>query len=193
MISRAPRIYLYRPRDARSPARGRVDSLVKLGDLAPDFKLDGTDGKSHTLADYKGKWVVLFFFPKAFTSVCQSEVTEFSKRAADFAKHSAVVLGCSADSDASQKAWAKHLGGLNLTLLSDLRKDAGRKYGVLLEEKGYHFRGTFIIDPDGKIRWILLSEPKVGRSMEESLRTLEALQTGKPCPAEWHEGQPTLD
>jgi peroxiredoxin (alkyl hydroperoxide reductase subunit C) len=166
--------------------------MVRVGDPAPDFKLKGTDGKEHALANYKGKWVVLFFFPKAFTTVCQSEVAEFSKRSGDFAAAHAVVLGCSVDSDAALKAWAKHLGGLNITLLADLKKDVGRRYGVLLDHEGYHLRGTFLIDPEGRIRALTMNETETGRSMEESLRTLQALQTGASCPAEWRPGQPTL-
>ena len=165
--------------------------MVRLGEPAPDFQLKGTDGKVHALADYKGKWVVLFFFPKAFTTVCQSEVAEYSKRSADFAEAGAVVVGCSVDSDASQKAWVKQLGGLNINLLSDLKKEAGRRYGVLLDQEGYHLRGTFIIDPEGKLRALSVHETKVGRSMEESLRTLKAIQSGASCPAEWRPGQPT--
>lgn len=166
--------------------------MVRVGDPAPDFKMKGTDGKEHTLAEYKGKWVVLFFFPKAFTGVCQSEVAEFSKRSADFASAGAAVLGCSADSDASQKAWAKHLGGLNIALVSDIKKDVGRRYGVLQEHEGVHLRGTFLIDPEGKVRSLMMNEGKTGRSMAEALRTLKAIQTGAACPAEWQPGQPTL-
>jgi peroxiredoxin 2/4 len=166
--------------------------MVRVGDPAPDFKLKGTDGKEHSLASYKGKWVVLFFFPKAFTTVCQSEVAEFSKRSADFAAANAVVLGCSIDSDAALKAWAKHLGGLNITLLADLKKDVGRRYGVLLDHEGYHLRGTFLIDPEGRIRGLTMNETETGRSMQESLRTLQALQTGASCPAEWRPGQATV-
>src|SRR5690242_10749027 len=166
--------------------------MVRVGDPAPDFKLKGTDGKEHALADYKGKWVVLFFFPKAFTTVCQSEVAEFSKRSGDFAASNAVVLGCSIDSDASLKAWAKHLGGLNITLLADLKKDVGRRYGVLLDHEGFHLRGTFLIDPEGKVRSLTMNETKTGRSMEETLRTLRAAQTDGFCPAEWQPGQPML-
>jgi alkyl hydroperoxide reductase subunit AhpC len=151
--------------------------------------MKGTDGKAHALGDYKGKWLVLFFFPKAFTTVCQSEVAEYSKRSADFAAAGAVVLGCSVDSDAAQKAWTKQLGGLNINLLSDLKKDAGRRYGVLLDHEGYHLRGTFIIDPEGNLRALAVNETKVGRSMEESLRTLRAIQSGESCPAEWRPGQ----
>lgn len=166
--------------------------MVRVGDPAPDFKMKGTDGKEHSLGDYKGKWVVLFFFPKAFTSVCQTEVAEYSKRSADFAAASAAVLGVSVDSDSAQKAWVKHLGGLNITLLSDLRKDVGRRYGVLLDHEGFHLRGTFIIDPDGRVRALTMHETNIGRSMDESLRTLKAVQTGRPCPAEWAPGEPTL-
>ena len=152
--------------------------------------MKGTDGKHHALADYKGKWVVLFFFPKAFTSVCQSEVAEYSRRSAEFAEAGAVVVGCSIDTDASQKAWVKQLGGLNINLLSDVKREAGRRYGVLLDAEGHHLRGTFIIDPEGKVRALTMHETEVGRSMEESLRTLKAIQSGASCPAEWKPGQP---
>jgi peroxiredoxin 2/4 len=164
--------------------------MVKVGEQAPDFQMKGTDGKPHALADYKGKWVVLFFFPKAFTSVCQSEVNEYSRRSAEFAEAGAVVVGCSIDTDAAQKAWVKQLGGLNINLLSDVKKEAGRRYGVLLDSEGYHLRGTFIIDPEGKVRAMVVNETLVGRSMEESLRTLKAIQSGGSCPAEWQPGQP---
>jgi len=152
----------------------------------------GTDGKDHALEEFRGRWVVLFFFPKAFTTVCQSEVMEFSRRAGDFAQADAVVLGCSIDSDASQRAWAKHLGGLNIALLSDIKRDAGRRYQVLNENDGYHLRGTFFIDPQGQVRGAAVQEIRVGRSVEETLRTLKAMQTGASCPAEWKPGQPTL-
>ena len=163
---------------------------MRIGEPAPDFDLKGTDGKRHALADYKGKWVVLFFFPKAFTSVCQSEVAEYSRRSAEFAEAGAVVVGCSIDTDAAQKAWVKQLGGLNINLLSDVKKEAGRRYGVMLDSEGYHLRGTFIIDPEGKLRALAVNETLVGRSMEESLRTLKAIQSGQSCPAEWKPGQP---
>jgi alkyl hydroperoxide reductase subunit AhpC len=165
--------------------------MLKPGDPAPDFQMKGTDGKQHALADYKGKWVVLFFFPKAFTSVCQSEVAEYSKRSAEFAEAGAVVVGCSIDTDAAQKAWVKQLGGLNINLLSDIKREVGRRYGVLHDHEGYHLRGTFIIDPEAKLRALVVNETKVGRSMEESLRTLKAIQSDASCPAEWRPGQPT--
>lgn len=166
--------------------------MLKLGDPAPDFRMKGTDGKEHALGEYKGKWVVLFFFPKAFTTVCQSEVAEYSKRAGDFASAGAVVLGCSVDSDSAQKAWIRHLGGLNFLLLSDLKKEAGRRYGVLSEHDGYHLRGTFILDPEARLRAFTMYETDTGRSIAESLRALQAIQTGQSCPAEWTPGMPTL-
>lgn len=170
---------------------------VTLGHPAPEFEVDAVVGKGEfkkiRLADYKGKWVVLFFYPLDFTFVCPTEITAFSKRTADFAKLNAVVLGGSTDSKFSHKAWIeKDLGPLEYPLFADFTKEVACKYGVLREEMGVANRGVFLIDPEGKLRYSLVHDLGVGRSVDEVLRVLAALQTGANCPAEWKPGQKTL-
>ncbi len=168
---------------------------AKVGQCAPEFTLEGVVGedfKNISLSDYKGKWVVLFFYPLDFTFICPTEITEFSKRDGDFKALKAQVLGVSIDSKFSHKAWLKDLGKLNYPLLSDVTKEVSRQYGVLLEDKGFALRGTFIIDPEGKVRYQLVHDLGIGRSIEEILRVLNALQTGELCPVEWKPGKKTL-
>ncbi|MCR4319153.1 MAG: peroxiredoxin [Candidatus Brocadiaceae bacterium] len=168
---------------------------IKVGQNAPEFTLQGVVGdkfKDVCLDEYKGKWVVLFFYPLDFTFICPTEITEFSKRDSEFKALSAQVLGVSIDSVFSHNAWLKELGNLNYPLLSDITKEVSRKYGVLLEDKGIALRGTFIIDPEGKLRYQLVHDLGIGRSIEEILRVLRALQTGELCPVEWKPGKKTL-
>ena len=168
---------------------------TKVGQNAPEFTLQGVVGdkfKDVCLDEYKGKWVVLFFYPLDFTFICPTEITEFSKRDNEFKSLSAQVLGVSIDSVFSHKAWLKELGILNYPLLSDITKEVSRKYGVLLEDKGFALRGTFIIDPEGKLRYQLVHDLGIGRSVEEILRVLRALQTGELCPVEWKPGKKSL-
>ncbi len=168
---------------------------IKVGQNAPEFTLQGVVGdkfKDVCLDEYKGKWVVLFFYPLDFTFICPTEITEFSKRDSEFKALNAQVLGVSIDSVFSHKAWLKELGNLNYPLLSDITKEASRKYGVLMEEKGIALRGTFIIDPEGKLRYQLVHDLGIGLSIEEVLRVLRALQTGELCPVEWKPGKKTL-
>ncbi|HHT9125126.1 MAG TPA: peroxiredoxin [Candidatus Brocadiia bacterium] len=170
--------------------------MVKIGALAPDFKLEGYYNdkiKDFSLKDYKGKWIVLFFYPLDFTFVCPTEVTEFSKRYSEFKKVNAEVLGVSVDSVYSHKDWVEKIGGLKYPLLSDFKKEASRNYEVLVEEKGFALRATFIIDPDGVFKYFVMSDVSVGRSVSEILRILNALQTGKLCPVEWKPGEKTLN
>ncbi len=166
-------------------------SLIQVGQQAPEFKLEGTGGQVR-LSECKGKWTVLFFYPLDFTFVCPTEVTEFSKRIAEFKKLNAVVLGCSVDSVHSHKAWIKSLGGLDYPLLSDFNKQVSRQYGVLLEEKGHALRATFIIDPEGILRFMQVNDNNVGRNVTEILRVISALKTGELCQVEWKPGDKTL-
>lgn len=170
--------------------------FVQVGKSAPDFKLDALDNdefKKISLSDYKGKkWVILLFYPLDFTFVCPTEVLEFSKHAVDFEKMDAVILGASIDSIYSHKAWLKELGKLNYPLLSDITQDVAREYGILIEEKGHALRGLFIVDPDGILRYQVVHDLNVGRSVQETLRVLNALQSGELCPIEWKPGQKTL-
>jgi len=171
--------------------------MVTLGQKAPDFSLKALVGKGDfadvSLSDYRGKWVVLFFYPLDFTSVCPTEIREFSKREPEFRKMNTAVLGCSVDSVYSHKAWmSTTLGAINFPLLSDLARETSRQFGALLEEQGFATRATFIIDPEGRIQYALYQNDQVGRSVSETLRILDALQTGQSCPVEWKRGDPTL-
>jgi alkyl hydroperoxide reductase subunit AhpC len=174
----------------------RAPQQAQVGRPAPQFEAEGVNGKgefkNYALSDYKKKWVVLFFYPLDFTFICPTEITGFSKRYDEFEKLDAVVLGCSTDSVHSHKAWLKDLGELHYPLLSDMNHAISRDYGVLIPEKGISLRGTFIIDPDGVLRYALYHDLGVGRSVGEVVRVLNALQTGELCPVEWHPGEKTL-
>jgi len=170
-----------------------METLV--GKQAPDFKLQGVsheEFKDYKLSDMKGKWVVLFFYPLDFTFICPTEITGFSKMDEEFKKLNANVLGVSTDSVHSHKAWLKDLGPLNYPLLSDMNHKVSQDYGVLLEDEGIALRGTFVIDPDGFVRYALYHDNGVGRSVKETLRVLTALQTGELCPMDWEPGKATL-
>ncbi len=149
--------------------------------------------KTVSLADYKGKWVVLFFYPRDFTFICPTEITGFSDKESEFKKRNAVVLGASTDSEFVHKAWfEKDLPNVKFPIIADTTHVWSRTLGVLKEEEGLAFRGTFIIDPTGVLRWISISDTSVGRSIEETVRTLSALQTGELCPVGWKPGMKTL-
>lgn len=177
-------------------------SLVQK--TAPDFTADavvGTDFKTVTLSAYKGKWVVLFFYPLDFTFVCPTEITAFSDHCEEFKKLGAEVLGVSVDSKFSHLAWVNTdrkqggLGKLNFPLVSDIKKTIAADYGVLLDA-GIALRGLFIVNPEGKIQYELVHDLGIGRNVEEVLRVLEALQTvaktGEVCPANWSKGAKTM-
>lgn len=169
--------------------------MIKVGKLAPEFRLEalvGTEFKDVALRDYKGKWVVLYFYPLDFTFICPTEITEFNDRYEEFTKLKAEVLGCSTDSVHSHKAWMQQLGGLKYPLLSDNTHEVSRAYDVLIEEKGIALRGVFIIDPEGMLRWAAIHDLSVGRNVDEVLRILNALQSGQLCPVGWKPGQQTL-
>ncbi len=167
-----------------------------VGKKAPDFKTQAVVGdgevKEISLGDYKGKWVVLFFYPADFTFICPTEITEFSKRDAEFKELNAVVLGCSTDSKHSHKAWIKGgLGRLNHALLADFNKTIARDYDCL-EPDGVAQRATFIIDDKGTIVQASYNSDLLGRSVGETLRLLQAAQTGERCPVDWKPGAKTL-
>jgi peroxiredoxin (alkyl hydroperoxide reductase subunit C) len=167
--------------------------MPMINQPAPQFTtqavVDGGDVKTINLADYKGKYVVLFFYPLDFTFVCPTEITQFREKLADFTKEGAVVLGCSVDSVHSHKRWLKDdLGDLGYPLLADLTKRISRDYGVLLEDAGIATRGTFIIDPDQKIQYMGIHNTNVGRDANEIFRVLSGLKTGELCGAGWKKG-----
>ncbi len=170
--------------------------LAMVGRPAPEFDVEtaitGGEFSRAKLSNYKGKWLVLFFYPLDFTFVCPTEITEFSKRSDEFKALDAEVLGGSTDSVHSHKAWLKELGDLNFPLFSDMSHDMSFDYGVLIQDEGITLRGTFIIDPEGVLRYALYHDLGVGRSVSETLRVLQALQTGELCPVGWEKGGNTL-
>jgi len=169
--------------------------MIQVGQQAPDFALEGIKDSQFIeikLSDCRGKWVVLFFWPLDFTFICPTEILEFSRRVKEFEELDAVILGASTDSKYAHMAWTKDIGNINFPMLSDLTKEVSRSYGILLEGQGIALRGTFIIDPQGKIEYQLVHNLNVGRSVDETLRVLKALQTGQLCPVEWEPGKETL-
>lgn len=182
-------------------AYDQPQKIAKVGEAAPPFTLDAwvgmTPGKEFrqiSLSDYRGKWVVLFFYPADFTFVCPTEIKGFNDALAEFQKLDAVILGASTDSKFSHLAWVKRgdLGELRYPLLSDFKKETARRYGCLDEKEGVTLRALYIIDPEGVLQYQVVHNLDVGRSVEETLRVLEALQTGSLCPLGWKPGQKTL-
>lgn len=169
-----------------------------VGQKAPIFNMatatgDGKDFGRVSLEDYKGKWLVMFFYPLDFTFVCPTEITGYSKRYEEFKALGADVLGVSVDSEHSHKAWINgDLGQLAFPLASDMTKQVSQDYGVLIEEAGIALRGLFIIDPEGDVKYSTVHDLNVGRSVDETLRVLKALQTGGLCPIDWTEGEDLL-
>jgi len=169
----------------------------EVGSLAPPFTLDAVvnlEFKKISLSDYKGKWVVLFFYPADFTFVCPTEIKGFNKSLAEFNKANAEVLAISVDSKFSHLAWIKSgaLDKLEYPLLSDFSKQISRDYAVLDMVTSTARRGLFIIDPDGVIQYRVVHSDKVGRSVEETLRVLKAMQTEELCPINWKPGDKTI-
>lgn len=178
-----------------------------IGQKAPVFKGKAVIGgnadnlhpgnafKDISLEDYKGKWVVLFFYPLDFTFVCPTEIEEFGKNYEEFKKINSEVIACSTDSQFSHLAWrSSHPGLKNLPypMLADFTGETARKYEILKEETGYALRGLYLIDPDGVLQYSVIHPEAVGRSSKEILRVLQALQSGKQTPCNWEPGDDTL-
>lgn len=153
------------------------------------------------LTNYRGKYVVLFFYPLDFTFVCPTEIIAFSDRVNEFHQRGCEVIGVSVDSQFSHLAWIKMprteggLGGLKYPLVADLTKSISKDYGVLLDG-GVALRGLFLIDKGGIVRHITINDLPLGRSVDETLRVLDALQyfekNGEVCPADWKPGKATI-
>lgn len=171
-------------------------STVKVGTSAPDFSAQAYQAgefKNVSMKDYAGKWVVLFFYPLDFTFVCPTEIKAFGDNEAKFKELGCSIVGCSTDSTHSHKAWfERDLPTVKYPILADTNHLVSKSYGVLIEDQGIALRGTFIIDPKGVLQWMNVSALNVGRSVDDVLRTVSALQTGELCPADWKPGQKTL-
>jgi len=169
---------------------------MKIGEQVPNLTLKAYQTgqfKKISLGDYKGKWVVLFFYPLDFTFVCPTELKAFAAKQLDFDNLNAVILGASTDSEHSHKAWfERDLQSVQYPILADTTHQLSRTFDVLKEDEGIAYRGTFLIDPEGILRYSVVSDLNVGRSVEETLRVLQALQTGALCPIDWKPGDQTL-
>jgi peroxiredoxin (alkyl hydroperoxide reductase subunit C) len=170
---------------------------------APDFKgkaVVGHEFKDLSLSQYKGKWLILFFYPLDFTFVCPTEIIDFSEKVAEFKKLNAEIVGCSVDSEFTHLAWINTprkeggLGKIEYPLLSDLNKEIAQAYGVLAG--GVALRGLFIINPKGQVAYEVVHDLSVGRNPDETLRVLAAFQyvekTGEVCPSSWKPGEKTM-
>lgn len=171
-------------------------SAIKVGALAPEFKAKAYVAgqfKDVSLKDFSGKWVCLFFYPLDFTFVCPTEIRSFAEHEAEFKELGCQVIACSTDSEHSHKAWfERDLAQVKYPVLADTAHRISRDYGVLMEDAGIALRGTFLIDPKGTLQWMTVNALNVGRSVEEIVRTLQALKTGELCPSDWKPGKPTL-
>jgi peroxiredoxin 2/4 len=178
-------------------------TLAKVGQPAPDFNMPSTKNmetlaENVTLSDYKGKWLILLFYPLDFTFVCPTELTAFSDRLDELNGIGAEVIGVSTDSVHSHRAWIKTprdqngVADLQYPLASDIGGKLAAKYNILVEEEGIALRGLFIINPEGVLQYAVVHDLNIGRSVDETLRVLQGLQTGGLCAADWTPGQENL-
>jgi peroxiredoxin (alkyl hydroperoxide reductase subunit C) len=172
---------------------------VTVGSEVPDlivsaYRRDAGEPEPYTLRQHRGRWVVLFFYPRDFTFVCPTELHDFARLQGEFATHDTIVVAASTDSYWSHRAWFETepmLATVTYPVIADTAHALTRVFGVLLED-GAAQRATFVIDPRGVVRAVTISDLNVGRSAQETLRVVQALQTGALCPAAWRPGQPTL-
>jgi peroxiredoxin 2/4 len=178
---------------------------VLVGKSAPDFKAEAVvngDFKTISLSDYRGKYVLLFFYPLDFTFVCPTELHAFQDKLDQFKKLNTEVLGVSIDSKFSHLAWLNTkrddggIEGVKYPIISDLNKTIARDYDVLIPNDGVALRGAFLIDKTGKVRQQTINDLPLGRNIDEFLRLVEALQYheehGEVCPANWKKGEKTM-
>jgi peroxiredoxin (alkyl hydroperoxide reductase subunit C) len=176
-----------------------METLV--GKKAPYFEAEaaiGSDFKKLSLNDFKGKYVLLFFYPLDFTFVCPTELHAFNEKLEEFKKRNCEIIGCSVDSQFSHHAWLKTsktvggIEGVKYPILADIHKTIARSYGTLFEDGGVAFRGTFLIDKNGVVQHASINNLPLGRNVDEYIRLLDASQfheeNGEVCPANWKKG-----
>lgn len=176
--------------------------MLTIGDKFPAFDLQAVvsidPAKAFTRISSgsdKGKWKIVFFWPKDFTFVCPTEIAAFGKLAGDFADRDAVVYGVSTDSEFVHLAWRQNhadLKALPIPMLADIKRELSTALGVLDRNEGVAMRATFVVDPEGVIRFVSVNDLNVGRNPQEVLRVLDALQTDELCPCNWQKGQDVL-
>ena len=176
--------------------------MLGVGDKFPEFSVKATvstdpksDFKDINNSSYQGKWLVFLFYPKDFTFVCPTELKGFGEKDGEFKKRNAQVLAASTDSEFVHLAWRQHepdLKDLPYPMLADIKRELSASLGILDINEGVAQRATFIVDPEHTIRFAYVTDLSVGRSPDEVLRVLDALQTKELCPCNWQKGDKTL-
>ncbi|MFP5206597.1 MAG: peroxiredoxin [Acidobacteriota bacterium] len=176
--------------------------MLTVGEKFPSFEVVATVDTDSSKAfqtitneSYPGKWKVYFFWPKDFTFVCPTEIAAFGEMNKEFQQRDAQVLGGSTDSEFVHLAWRNShpdLKNLPFPMLADIKRDLSEQLGILDLKAGVCLRATFIVDPQGVIRFVSVNDLAIGRNPQEVLRVLDALQTGGLTPCNWHKGQETL-
>ena len=176
--------------------------MLTIGDRVPAFNLQAVVSTDQDEAfasidnsSHPGKWKVIFFWPKDFTFVCPTEIAAFGKLNAEFNDRDAVIYGASIDSEFVHLAWRRShpdLKNLPFPMLADIKRELSQGFGVLDRQSGVALRATFIVDPEGVIRFVSVNDMSVGRNPEEVLRVLDALQTDELCPCNWQKGDEFL-
>ena len=188
---------------ATATATENTTTIAKVGQPAPDFNMPSTKDietlkENVKLSDYKGKWLILLFYPLDFTFVCPTELINFSDRLGELNGVGAEVLGVSTDSVHSHRAWLKTpqdqngIAGVKYPIASDVGGKLARQYNILVDEANIALRGLFIINPNGILQYSVVHDLNIGRSVDETLRVLQGLQTGGMCAADWKPGQENL-
>jgi len=181
-----------------------ANSVLSVGSVLPEFKKkavvsleDGKEFTDITSEDHKKakQWLVLFWYPKDFTFVCPTEIAEFNKHYEDFRDRDAQLVSASTDSEYVHLAWRKDhkdLRDLKFPMIADTSKSLAESLGILTDDEKVAYRTTYIVDPEGVIRWVQVNDLNVGRNVDEVIRVLDALQTDELCPCNWHKGEATL-
>src|ERR1700727_1065834 len=185
-------------------------ALLTIGDQFPAYRLTALVGgdlskvdarqpedyfTTISSGDFEGKWRVVFFWPKDFTFVCPTEIAAFGKLNREFSDRGAQLFGVSIDSEFVHLAWRKdkeELRNLPFPMLSDIKRERSSALGILDRQAGVAQRATYVVDPEGIIRFVYVTDLSVGRSPAEVLRVLDALQTDELCPCNWQKGEETL-
>src|SRR4249920_1166310 len=179
-----------------------IENMLGIGQKFPNYSLTGVVSNDlnkafqpFTQDTHAGKWRVLFFWPKDFTFVCPTEIAAFGKLNADFNDRDALIYGVSIDSEFVHLAWRNNhadLRDLAFPMLADIKRELSQGLGVLDKKEGVALRATFIVDPEGVIRFVSVNDLSVGRNPQEVLRVLDALQTDELCPCNWQKGDDVL-
>lgn len=188
---------------ATGTATENTVTIAKVGQPAPDFNMPSTKNidtldENVKLSDYKGKWLILMFYPLDFTFVCPTELIHFSDRLDEFQGVGAEVVGISTDSVHSHRAWLKTpqdkngIEGVKYPIASDVGGKLAKAYNILVEDANVALRGLFIINPEGVLQYSVVHDLNIGRSVDETLRVLQGLQTGGLCSADWKPGDDNL-